>query len=154
MNLIKNTLYLYYDKNKKCTVFLTRFNQSCEVSKKPPAILKQACTHYGGSYDGAKEAFSALTGAYQKVPVCVSVMFRIIYIPMLSERSDDCLWVQYNQIKKVKAIGNKCQIEFKNGRQECFECSSRVLKRQMERCASFLDQTLEPATVFGDLVRD
>lgn len=137
---MQHILYFYYDSNQCKTVFHQTKETSFYLDLKPKEFLKQSCRHFGGSYQGAKESFQALTQARQKIPICVSAMFRIIYIPIYSEKCTDCVYIQYDRIFKVKAKGANCLVEFKNHEQVEFKCSAKVLRKQVERCILFMDE--------------
>ena len=140
---MKNVLYLYYDDTDKVTIFVVEEGQF-KVRCKPELILNEACLQSGCNYRGVKESFSCLTHSFQKIPICISVLHQIIFIPTLSEKARGCCFIQYRKIRKVKRVDDQCcMVEFQNGLIQVFACSDRVIKRQMIRCERFLNKVLD-----------
>lgn len=140
---MKNAVYFYYDKKKMSTVLVDRMGITHWIACHPSLILKQACLLHGTSYLGAKESFMHLTKAKKKVPVCVSVMQRIIFIPTCSEKSDDCCYLQFERIEKVRSCEEGCCVIFKDGFDITLPLSYRTIQRQMQRCRLFLDLVMD-----------
>ncbi len=136
---MKNILVLYYDLDSKKTIAITDSGKRIVISIKPSKLLKLGCLQYGSNYNGAKEAFSKITSSCRKIPICVSVYFRIIFIPTVAERNLDCVYIQFDKIKKIRNNNTGCTVEFKNNINYDLKCSVRTLKLQIERCVQFLD---------------
>jgi len=140
---MKNIIYLYYDSKIHHTVLVDRKGNQYLIDSKPVPILKQMCLKYGTSYQGAKQSFSFLTGSKKKVPICISVVHRLIFIPTASEKMEDCCFIQYDQIDRVKSNESGCSVYFKTGQIFDLSISFRTIQRQRHRCSLFLDRIMD-----------
>lgn len=141
---MRNILYLTYDFKNSKTILVDR-KGSIHTSKETPVrLLKKACWRYGCGYDGAKESFRYLTGAKRKIPICISVMHRIIFIPLYGENGNQSLYVQYSRIEKVERKEKGCCICFKDGILLEVDCDARRVHHQLKRCSLYLDKVLDP----------
>ncbi len=141
---MNNLLYLFYNTEIQSTVVVFAYEQISYIKAKPKKIIKSSCSLFGCEYSGAKVSFSKLTNIKRKIPICLSVYFRIIMIPSVAESNDDCVYIQYNKIKKIKPVHQGCVIEFKEGSTVHVNCSARSLKKQIAACDYFLEIATNP----------
>ena len=67
---------------------------------------------------------------------------RLIFIPSCRPDSQECIYFNYSQIRRLHPCERGCQIEFYDGTtlEAAFSC--RTLHRQMERCTLFLEKII------------
>lgn len=145
---MRNILYLTYDFKNSKTILVDRKGCVHTSNDTPVRLLKKACWQYGSGYDGAKDSFRYLTGAKRKIPICISVMYRIIFIPLYGETSHQSLYIQYDRIEKVERLEKGCRILFKDGISLKVDCDARRVYHQLKRCSLYLDKVLNPEENF------
>lgn len=136
----KKLLMISYDKKKKQSICLYEGNKEKRLALKPYQILEELCLRNGSSYEGRKESFCFITGARQKPGILISERTQDIYFPTTSKKNEDCVWVLYNQVFKVKSLDQmNSKILFLDGTKVNIPYDSRILNKQLKRCALFLD---------------
>ncbi len=144
---MNNVLYFYYDSPTQATVLVLE-NGSKRLDKITPLrYLKESCLLYGSSYKGVREAFSYCINVKRKIPICVSVYFRLLFIPTMSERSLDTIYIQFSKVKKIGRNKKGCYLVFNNQHILDLDCSVRTMKKQYERCSEFLEISTTPRLI-------
>ena len=127
---------LYYDAEKCCSVCIFT-NETVEDPRKPAELIDHWCIHCGSTRKGRKDAFRTLTGTVQKTPVLISSDGPIL-MPTLSPESDDCVWISYDTLLRMKPAGaDTTTVEFLDGTLLKVDVNIRVLRNQTKRCDRF-----------------
>lgn len=122
----KGCLFIYKDSITENTfTSLDWFEKEC---------LLHACT-----LKGRKDAFRKITGTSQKPAILLSEIDRILYFPLLGEKAINNIYIQYEQVVKIKSISyKKTRIYFINGYQYDVNYNHRIIKLQLQKCEQFL----------------
>lgn len=137
---------LVIKKNAKGSLLVYTENEAVQESRGPFAYLNDLCLKHGSSYSGRTASFRQLTGAVQKPCVLISERTQKIYMPLLSEKNPDNIWLLYNTVVSVRKTENGCKVLFSDGTMREFGFDPRVIRLQMKRCHEFLNQINDPKT--------
>lgn len=70
-----------------------------------------SCEFYGGTYDGARKASSLILKSKQMLPISISSMLGVYFIPTMSPESENNKWVALEHIEEIEPDGQKgCRI--------------------------------------------
>lgn len=119
-------------------------HQTMHEDREPFHYLNDICIIHGSSAEGRIASFKKLTGAVQKACILISERSQQIYMPLLSERNPDNIWILYDAVISVKKSQNGCVVLFSDGTRREFFIDPRVIRLQMKRCKDFLDQINDP----------
>ena len=106
-----------------------------EVSSTTNSIIKYNCIFYGSSYAGRCEGTKALTGLKTKYPIIIEESRKIIFFPTSSVRTQEAIWLSFNQIKNIEKHGKVSKVIFKNGKSVILPISYYLLNNQYYRAS-------------------
>lgn len=112
--------YIYYDYK---TSQIAKISEETIQYEKNPSIksyLNKKCIENGSTLEGRKQAFSYLMNQKKYIPIVISVDPIEIYFPISSTKDPNCIWINYNAIKKIQYNKKTCTLTFKdNSRLYC-----------------------------------
>jgi len=98
-------------------------------------IIKDSCKYFGSSYIGRCEGSKYILNSSMKLPVVIEESNDIIFFPTSSSKQLNCIWINYDYIKKIEIIDSKnSMIIFKNDKKFIIGISYYVLDNQLIRC--------------------
>lgn len=106
-----------------------------EVSDTTNNIIKYNCVFYGSSYAGRCEGTKALTGLKTKYPIIIEESRKIIFFPTSSVRTQESIWLSFNQIKDIERYGKGSKVIFNNGKSMVLPISYYLLNNQYYRAS-------------------
>ena len=106
-----------------------------EVSNTTNNIIKYNCTFYGSSYAGRCEGTKALTGLKTKYPIIIEESRQLIFFPTSSVRTQESIWLSFNQIKDIEKYGKFCKVTFINGKSVVLPISYYLVNNQYYRAS-------------------
>lgn len=106
------------------------------TSERSEQIISRSCITNGASYNGRRDAAIYLLNYIQKTPILISEADGMIAIPTHSPDREECAWIFYHHIKKVKTNEkNGCIIQFHNYRNLELKVSSQTMRQQIHKAA-------------------
>lgn len=106
-----------------------------EVSDTTNNIIKYNCAFYGSSYAGRCEGTKALTGLKTKYPIIIEESRKLIFFPTSSIRTQESIWLSFNQIKDIEKSGKFCKVTFVNGKSVVLPISYYLVNNQYHRAS-------------------
>ena len=103
------------------------------IEKKAYSIMDESCKYYGSTYKGRLKAAKDILDCSYKLPILVEESHNIVFFPTKSSLEDDCCWINFNYIKDIKKIDNKCLINFSNNTEILFNTSKLSIENQISR---------------------
>lgn len=103
------------------------------IEKKAYSIMDESCKYYGSTYKGRLKAAKDILNCSYKLPILVEESHNIVFFPTKSSLEDDCCWINFNYIKDIKKIDNKCLINFLNNKEILFNISKLSIENQISR---------------------
>jgi competence protein ComK len=87
------------------------------VKKSPTQIVKESCVFYGSGYSGRLEAAKRIFVNNKMLPIMISEILGIVFIPIHSPQNPKCIWIAYNHIKWLeKEQIKRTKVWMTNGR--------------------------------------
>lgn len=111
------------------------------VEKSVYEIIDHSCKYFGSSYMGRHEGTKMVTGIKYKTPILIEESQNIIFFPTTSAKTDNCMWISLNNIKKYTKYKRFSKIIFKNNYELVINISYGSLENQILR-SSLLDNTI------------
>ena len=124
---------------KDKTIDIYTYNNKYEYNLSLVNFLNVLCLKNGSSLKGRIEAFNFIVNSYQKTPIIVSFDSSIILIPLYSIYNDDCILINYFNIKKFKYKDNTTIIYFNDGSIRNLDIDVRILRKQVKRVDQYLN---------------
>ena len=124
---------------KDKTIDIYTYNNKYEYNLTLVNFLNVLCLKNGSSLKGRIEAFNYIVNSYQKTPIIVSFDSSIILIPLYSIYNDDCILINYFNIKKFKYKENTTIIYFNDGSIRNLDIDVRILRKQVKRVDQYLN---------------
>ena len=124
---------------KDKTIDIYTYNNKYEYNITLVNFLNVLCLKNGSSLKGRIEAFNFIVNSYQKTPIIVSFDSSIILIPLYSIYNDDCILINYFNIKKFKYKENTTIIYFNDGSIRNLDIDVRILRKQVKRVDQYLN---------------
>ena len=124
---------------KDKTIDIYTYNNKYEYNLTLVNFLNVLCLKNGSSLKGRIEAFNFIVNSYQKTPIIVSFDSSIILIPLYSIYNDDCILINYFNIKKFKYKENTTIIYFNDGSIRNLDIDVRILRKQVKRVDQYLN---------------
>ena len=124
---------------KDKTIDIYTYNNKYEYNLTLVNFLNVLCLKNGSSLKGRIEAFNFIVNSYQKTPIIVSFDSSIILIPLYSIYNDDCILINYFNIKKFKYKDNTTIIYFNDGSIRNLDIDVRILRKQVKRVDQYLN---------------
>jgi competence transcription factor ComK len=114
------------------------------IKESPISYIRTLCLNCGSTLEGRIDAFKEITATLQKACVLVSNATNEIYMPTLSMKNRDCIWILYNPVVKVVSAENGySRILFTDRTDRTVSVSSHVVKSQVNRCDLFINKIME-----------
>lgn len=98
-------------------------------------VIKKNCEYFGSTYDGRCRAARKMLDCSYKLPVLIEESNNVIFFPTKSGVNEDCGWINYKHVQKVKKINGKSHIVFINGDTIGFNVSKMSLDNQLFKSA-------------------
>ncbi|OEH92162.1 competence protein ComK [Bacillus solimangrovi] len=106
------------------------------VYESPKKLLIRVCAFYGGDYNGNRQAAKLILKAKQMLPLSISLIHNMMFIPMQSPKSPNCIWVNLAHIFFVKKGINKDSIIlFKSGHELEVNLLADSVEKKRDRAA-------------------
>lgn len=110
-----------------------------EINKSVLEIVDESCKFYGSSFLGRCKSTEYLVGIKYKCPIIISEVSKLIFFPTESWRNQDCIWINYDKIKKYYSLKSKAiRLEFLSGKIVDINITNYVFSNQLFK-ASRLD---------------
>lgn len=127
------TMLLYRDFDNNRTVIYDE-NDVFLVNKKLITLIRLSINNYKFNFI-KRDMIKKITNSNDKLPVVIDVFKEVILFPTHSPRNKDCVWVNYNNIKKIQKVKNNVTcIYFKNGKIFLINRSIYSIKNQISKC--------------------
>ena len=120
------------------TIIIYEDNRMQESQVPALKLLQEACLRFGSSLQGRIDSFCHLTGSRQKA--CIYVNPAALFIPNQSMKAEDTWFLNYHRILNVKGVEEGTRIMFDDGTVIVLPCDARIIRKQQERCRSFIDK--------------
>lgn len=108
----EDTLAIVPQNEKKSMVY--EKNNTFLVSRAADKIMEDSCEYYGSSLKGRQKGSSNLLHLNHKLPIIVEETNKLVYFPTASPRSNNCSWINLNNILKYERYEKGCRIIFKD----------------------------------------
>lgn len=105
------------------------------MSRKPLKLIDESCMEYASTYQGRRDAVVRQLQYSRKVPILIDPRDNMYVFPTHAPESFECIWVVYNQVKRIAVLNQKPVIVFKNGLILEAGVSLYTLNQQMQRTA-------------------
>ena len=135
-----STLFLIRD-NDECATISYEINDVLGICKDAKEIISDSCEFYGSSYSARLSFSKNNSKTKSKYPILIEESKRIIFFPTWSLNNKTCMWLSYNNIKKVLKKGTGTRIIFSNNGFVDVDTSVKIFDRQLLICAD-LEQLL------------
>ncbi len=135
-----STLFLIRD-NDECATISYEINDVLGICKDAKEIISDSCEFYGSSYSARLSFSKNNSKTKSKYPILIEESKRIIFFPTWSLNNKKCMWLSYNNIKKVLKKGTGTRIIFSNNGFVDVDTSVKIFDRQLLICAD-LEQLL------------
>lgn len=135
-----STLFLIRD-NDGCATISYEINDVLGICKDAKEIISDSCEFYGSSYSARLSFSKNNSKTKSKYPILIEESKRIIFFPTWSLNNKKCMWLSYNNIKKVLKKGTGTRIIFSNNGFVDVDTSVKIFDRQLLICAD-LEQLL------------
>ncbi|MDN3956607.1 competence protein ComK [Sporolactobacillus laevolacticus] len=76
------------------------------VKQMPKKIIDESCGYYGSTYHGRKKGAMAM-GYKSMPPICVCSELGIFFLPSMTEKSENCVWLAHSHIRQWMESGKK-----------------------------------------------
>lgn len=93
-------------------------DETFTITKKPLHIVTRSCEFYGGTFESALQSSNQILGKRHKPPMLIANAFGVpfIFIPTLSPRSEQNIWIAYHAIDNFSEDGVDTSVVLKNGK--------------------------------------
>lgn len=108
-------------------------NNEYIINKKAYEIMDDSCKYYGSTYKGRLNAAKKILDCSYKVPILVEESKNLIFFPTKSSLEDDCCWINFSSIKKIKKLESSSNVIFDNNKEYNFNISKLSLENQISR---------------------
>lgn len=133
-----------YEINEKTLAIISKNDAFSEVIEtKNTYIIKQnhikiiddSCKYFGSSYLGRIEGTKKMMGITSKFPIIIEESNEIIFFPTHSPKNSKCIWLNFNQLKKINKNEKYTTIIFNNNSSIHIEISYYSLTNQYLRAS-------------------
>ncbi|MFY4775157.1 competence protein ComK [Metabacillus sp. RGM 3146] len=140
-----HTKYLapvYNEYGELCTIAYELY-RTVHVRKSPTKIIHENCLHFGSSYKGRLKAANDILPGQKMLPVCVSELTGLFFIPTVSPDSDECVWIGYKNVKIVIPYNEKSVVLFSDGSRLFVPMHRDILQGKFGKASHLLVTFLE-----------
>jgi len=131
-------MFLYKMENFE-TLMVDCHQNEQRISIKMMELLHGWCLLHGTTFEGSRNAIKHHLRISQKVPVCICLKDEIMFFPLPSRNSNEYFWMRYQPTLRYKGIGiHQTKVFDKSGVSWCLDIDVRMIRRQYQRCATFL----------------
>ena len=148
MSELRNLNCMTYDTASGTTVCTYGSDTVCYHTK-PYTLIEQWCLMHGSTMQGRQDAFRTLTGTVQKPAVLVGENGPLL-MPSASARSEDCVWLAYDNILHIHAKDAHTEIVFLDGTRTEVHVDVRIIRTQYKRCTVFREQLQHPSSIAAE----
>lgn len=106
--------------------------------------FNQQCLNHGTTLKGTMDALRFHLKVRQKIPICLNVMQRIMYFPLTVNELE--IWILYDQNAQIRRSDVHTVLTIHNMSFK-FPLDVRVIKRQIQRCKTYLDTFYRPSMI-------
>ena len=97
-------------------------------------IINNSCKFFGSSLQGRLEGSKSIMGTNNyKLPIIIEESNKIIFFPLASARSNNCIWLSLNNILRHQKYNNLSKITFTNNKSLEIHISYGSLDNQILR---------------------
>lgn len=100
------------------------------LNNKIENILNYNCNLYGSSYRGRIDSSKKILYTTKKLPIVLENRIPLIFFPTNSLENDNCVFINYNNIKSIIKKNKSTVVKFKNDRLVNVGNSYFVIKNQ------------------------
>lgn len=123
---------LKYIAENKTKVY--ELNSDFVVSENMSQIIFNSCEFYGSNYIGRLYFSRSILNLKIKLPIIIEDNKKIIFFPTRAINNDECIWISYNNLKKIMKTQDGSIIYFNNDKNFKIKISSDILDRQFFNC--------------------
>lgn len=110
-------------------------DKSFIIDEKINKIINENCNFFGSSYKGRLEYSSLVLKSNIKLPIILEESHEIIFFPTINIKSNQCMWINYNNIANIEKIDEKnVFLNFKNNQKMALGISYYSINNQINRC--------------------
>ncbi len=102
------------------------------------------CLNHGTTLKGTMDALRFHLKIRQKIPICLNIMQRIMYFPISINELE--IWILYDQNAHIRRCDIHTILTIHNMSFK-FPVDARVIKRQLQRCKTYLDTFYRPTMI-------
>ena len=128
-----STYLLSQEGRKKFKTKVIEADKIFFISNKCLNIINDSCRYFGSSYLGRKEGTKSLININIKPPIIVEESRKLIFFPTASPKSNECIWISYNNLKSYKKINNITRLIFKNDKMFDVPVTYEIIDNQVTR---------------------
>ena len=132
-NITIATLILSQEGRKKNKTKIFEDDITFFINKKCLDIIDESCIYYGSSYQGRKDATKKLLDVNIKPPIIIEETHKIIFFPTRSPKSNECIWISYNNLKSYEKIKKITRLTFNNDKKFDIPVTYEIIDNQVNR---------------------
>lgn len=109
-------------------------------------LLKKSCKWYGNSYNIQRQFVIDKFNFYIKTPIIIPGFVPMLFFPTSSPKSNECIWLSYNNIDRYVKENDYTKIYFKGGKIFNISVPFSIIDNQITKCIKiekYLMQTFE-----------
>ena len=123
---------LKYIDEKKTKVY--ELNSDFVVLENMSQIIFNSCEFYGSNYIGRLYFSRSILNLKIKLPIIIEDNKKIIFFPTRAINNNECIWISYNNLKKIMKTQDGSIVYFSNDKNFKIKISSDILDRQFFNC--------------------
>ncbi len=125
-------------------------NNTVKVCSKEFKTIKSAinylCMRNFRTYDSSKKVASKILGTSSKCPIYVNK--RILLVPTSSDRNDDCIFINFNNVLTYEELNSKVCITFTNNDVIYLNQTEYTVNRMKEKYLKINEYIKEVETLY------
>ena len=132
--VINTTTYMISQEGrKKLKTKVIEADKVFFVNDKALNVIDNSCKYFGSSYIGRKEGTKRLLNVNIKPPIIVEETRQLIFFPTASPKSNECIWISYNNLKSYKNLKTVTRLTFKNDKMYDVPVTYEIIDNQVTR---------------------
>lgn len=112
--------------------------RNIQVEQAPKTIIKESCLYYGVSLRGRIESAKRVLPGHRMLPVCVSEVANLCFIPTRSMENADCQWIAHSAVKTIVSAGKRSKIILINKEEVIVEKQACLLFNKIKNASHLL----------------
>lgn len=137
--MIEKCQLFYFNSKIRKTIFCFSGGVIETRDEKPIYWLRQWCLENGSTLDGRLASCRYMIRIVQKPPILVSEKNKIVFLPIASCFSEDCIFIQYSEVSLItEGILGETIIEMKDQSKYTLPVGRKTIKQQYKRATELL----------------